>query len=88
MEFPNAHVKSVKADIAGGEITISFALKLNDDSLEAATALAAYVDREQANVEVRVIPQQDGLFPKVKIMEFRTVDAGTGEILDDEQKEG
>jgi ribosomal protein L16/L10AE len=58
MEFPQCKVKSVKADIVAGEISIAFTLKLNDDSLEAAEALSMYVDKDQGKVEVRVIPDQ------------------------------
>lgn len=61
MEFLQCKVKSVKADIVAGEITIAFTLKLNDDSLESAEALSLYVDKDQGKVEVRVIPDQPPL---------------------------
>jgi hypothetical protein len=65
MEFPGCKVKSVKADIANGELTISFGMTLNDDSLAAAEALGLYVDKDAGKVEVRVIPNQPPLFGNI-----------------------
>jgi spore maturation protein SpmB len=58
MEFPQAKVKSIKADLVNKEITISFTVSLNDDSQAAAENLSQYVDKDMGKVEVRVIPQQ------------------------------
>jgi len=58
MNFPNAKVKSVKADIAAGEIRISFSLPLNEDNLEAASRLALFVEKDAGKVEVSVVPNQ------------------------------
>jgi hypothetical protein len=73
MEFPNARVKSVRADIGSGEITISFSLALNDDSLEAAKELAFYDDKDQGQVGVTVIPQQPALMLHGSTPTFSTV---------------
>lgn len=58
MEFPYCKVKTVKADIANGDLTVSFSMKLNDDTLAAAEALGLYVDKDAGEVELRVIPRQ------------------------------
>ena len=66
MEFPQCKVKSVKADIAAGELKIAFSLAINDENMEAAEALALYVDKDDGKVELRIIPQQPplkGLLP-------------------------
>ena len=64
MEFPSCKVKSVRADIANGEITIAFSMAFNDQALEAAEALSQYADKDMGKVEVRIIPQQPPLFDK------------------------
>jgi hypothetical protein len=58
MKFPKCKVKSVKANIATGEIGISFVMNFNAASLEAAEALSQYVDVDRGKVEVQVIPDQ------------------------------
>ena len=76
MEFKQCEVKSVKANIANGDMTISFKMAINDDNMETAEALALYVGKDASNVEVRVIPDQPslkGMFPshsKVTVKEF------------------
>jgi hypothetical protein len=62
MEFPNAKVKAVRADIGSGEITISFCLDLNDENLDAARELAFYDDKDHGKVDVSVDPQSPALF--------------------------
>ena len=79
MKFLNAHVKSVKADIGTGELTVSFRMALGSNMVEAAR-LAAYVGKDHSNVEVRVIPLQ----PELPGTE-RTVDLNTGEITEAEE---
>jgi hypothetical protein len=81
MEFPHCQVKSVKADIAAGEIRIAFSLALNDDSMETAQALSMYVDKDRGKVEVRVIPEQlplKGLFPDTAELIVEEKDNGEG----------
>lgn len=38
-------VKSIKADVAKKEITISFSTDMNDENMEMASELAFYVDK-------------------------------------------
>lgn len=61
MEFTQCKVKSVKADIANGEIKISFSMAFNDENMETAEALGLYVGKDAGMVEVRIIPQQPAL---------------------------
>ena len=61
MEFPNCKAKSVKADIANGELTIAFRMVINDDNMEAAEALGLYVGKDAGELEVRIIPRQPPL---------------------------
>jgi hypothetical protein len=67
MEFLKWKAKSVRADIANGELTISFSMAINDDNLEAAYVLGAYLSmKDGGEVEVRIIPRQlplKGMFP-------------------------
>jgi len=58
MEFPVCEVKSVKVNIAAGEIRISFSLALCRVNLDTAEELARYVDRDDGDVELRIIPKQ------------------------------
>jgi hypothetical protein len=76
MEFPSAHVKAVKADIAAGELTISFRLAINEQSMETADLLGTYVGKDGSMVEVEVIPVQ----PALPGISARVVDQETGEI--------
>jgi len=66
MEFLQCKPTGVKADIASGELKLTFSVKLNDENMEAAEALALYVDKDDGKVELRIIPQQPplkGLLP-------------------------
>jgi len=67
MEFPNAKVKAVNANIGSGVITISFSLDLNDENLEAAKALALYDDQDNRKVDVSVNPNSQGCSEMKKI---------------------
>jgi hypothetical protein len=58
MDFPNCKVKSVKADIANGQLTIVFRMKLIDENMDNAVALSLYADKDAGEVEVRVVPRQ------------------------------
>jgi hypothetical protein len=58
MEFHKCKVKSIRADIANGEITISFGLSIDSKSLAIAAELANYADKNAGHVEVQVTPQQ------------------------------
>jgi hypothetical protein len=67
MKFPQCKVKSVKADIANGNLTIAFSMAINDANMETAEALGLYVGKKDGGeVELRIIPQQiplKGIFP-------------------------
>ena len=86
MQFPSCLVKSVKADIANGKLTISFSLPLNDETMREAETLGSYMDKHQGEVDLLITPQQVPLFTVQKIgmtpAEYHVVDRETGEILD------
>jgi hypothetical protein len=84
MEFPNAHVKSVKADLTqGGDISLNFRLAFNNDNLEAAQRLALLVGEDNDSGLLTFIPNQFALFPgKVELKTFSNVNQQTGEIKD------
>jgi hypothetical protein len=91
MEFPFAKPKAAKINLATKTITLSFDVPLNVDSQMAAEALAVYVGKDDARVELRVIPNQLPL-PGVSVLNrpdepVRKVDPTTGEILDEKPLE-
>jgi hypothetical protein len=58
MEFPQAKIKSIKANLVAREITITFTVAINADSQAAAENLCQYVDRDMGHVDVSMVPQQ------------------------------
>jgi len=76
MEFPNCKVKAVKADIAADELTISFRMAINEESMDVADLLSTYAGKDGGQVEVRVIPNQ----PALPGLSGQVVDRETGEI--------
>jgi hypothetical protein len=76
MEFKNAHVKAVKADIGSGELTISFRMAKNEQNMETADLLGTYVGKDGSMVEVDVIPVQ----PALPGLSAQVIDRETGEI--------
>lgn len=66
MNFDLANIKSVKADIGKGEITISFSVSLNSENLTEAECLRDYLaTKVEAATEMTVdmYPHQMRLFP-------------------------
>jgi hypothetical protein len=69
MEF-RAHVKSVKADLAKHELTLSFTVYMDEESLETAGELSQFTGEDAGPVELKVMPYQrtflnkDGLLVK------------------------
>jgi hypothetical protein len=57
-----AKAKSVKADIAKKEITISFVADMNDENMAIADELAFFVDKDAGDVELKVLPRQIKMF--------------------------
>jgi hypothetical protein len=57
MEF-RVYVKSIKADVAKKELTISFIADLDDASLEQAEALSMFAHKDSPAVDVVVSPLQ------------------------------
>ena len=93
MEFPYCKVKSVKADIANGDLTISFKMAINDVNMETAEALGLYVDKDQGEVELRIIPRQTPLFTASLIgmepaEQHLVKDLETGEITEEDDGNG
>ena len=58
MLFKNSYVKSIKADIAKGEITISFVITLSNESMQLAKELSAYVIEGAPDLQLSVNPRQ------------------------------
>ena len=53
-----AFVKSIKVDVGKKELTISFTMKLDDESMEQAEALSLFANPEAPAVDVSVNPLQ------------------------------
>ena len=58
MEFPLCNATSVKADIAKGEIKVTFSMALSADNMTIAEELSLYVDKNGGEMELRIIPKQ------------------------------
>ncbi len=58
MLFQTANIKSVKADLAKGEITVSFVVDIDQENMETAHALAVFADNDAGDVEVTIHPRQ------------------------------
>jgi hypothetical protein len=68
MDF-RVYVKSIKADVAKKELTISFIMDLNDGSLAQAEALSVFAIKDAPAVDLVVSPLQatmDVFFDKKK----------------------
>ena len=61
MEFPAARAKSVKADIAKEEITLTFKVPLNDELLALSQELAPYTDKDAGQLVLQITPLQPPL---------------------------
>lgn len=57
MQF-RAYAKSVKADVAKKEFTISFTVALDEQSLATAQELAGYTSLEAGPVDLKITPYQ------------------------------
>lgn len=66
MKFSKCKIKSIRADIANGELTVSFGLSLSADVLEVAADLSKYADKDAGHVDVEIYPQQLPLIPEGK----------------------
>lgn len=58
MEFEHCNVKSIKADIAKGEITLSVTMALTHADLAEASRLTPYTEADAGQVRVYIYPQQ------------------------------
>lgn len=65
MKFTDAKIKSVKADLAKGEITISFSVDLEQNQ-EDAEELAECADKKAGSVEIEINPRQMKLKMEIK----------------------
>ena len=54
--------KSLKADIAKKEITISFVADMNEENLAEADELAFYVAKDAGDIEILITPRQQKMF--------------------------
>jgi len=57
-----AKAKSVKADLAKKEISISFTMPMNDENTETANELSQYVGKDAGHVELSITPRQIPMF--------------------------
>ena len=64
MKFSKCKIKSIRADIANGELTVSFGLLVSSETLKLAAQLANYADKDAGHVDVEIIPQQLPLLPE------------------------
>jgi hypothetical protein len=64
MKF-RAFVKAIKADVAKHELTISFRVSLDDETMADAEELAQYVDPDAGAVELEVLPYQRSFVKKL-----------------------
>lgn len=53
-----AYTKSIKADFAKREITLTFTVTMDDENMETATELAPYASEDAGAVELNVKPYQ------------------------------
>jgi hypothetical protein len=85
MEFPNAHVKAVKADFVSDDITLTFRVKRNADSQAEAERLALLVGQENDAGRLMFVPNQPGLpfsIPDgVESVTFSTISNGKEETI-------
>jgi hypothetical protein len=58
MNFHDANVKGIKADIAKGTITLSFEVDMNKDNLIMADELAPYTHKDSGYVDIEIHPHQ------------------------------
>lgn len=57
MEF-RAYAKSVKADFAKREITLTFTVSMDEENTETATQLAPYTSEDAGAVKLEIMPFQ------------------------------
>jgi hypothetical protein len=63
--FSDAQLKSVKANLATGEITITLSVSTSPDNMQEATLLAErYVGSDSTTMELTIVPKQIALFEK------------------------
>jgi hypothetical protein len=58
MIFDAALVKSIKADINKGTMTLSFEVRFNAENLTTCNELSAYADEDAGTVKLSIIPRQ------------------------------
>jgi hypothetical protein len=74
MNLKNVKPTGIKANLASREIQITLIASMTEENMEAADALAVYLDREAPRGTLEFIPQQPGLFLKDIKPEMRTVE--------------
>ena len=62
-----AYLKGIKADIAKKELTITFTVSLDEESLSNAEELAPYADSDAGAVELNVLPYQRSFLKKTTV---------------------
>lgn len=63
MEFLS-YVKGIKADVAKKEMTLTFTVHMDEQSLATAEELAQYVGEDAGAVELRIMPYQRSFLTK------------------------
>lgn len=66
MEF-RAYAKSVKADVGKHELTLTFTVALDEESLATATELAQFTGEDGGAVELKVLPYQRSFLSKAEV---------------------
>lgn len=64
MSLFNAKPRSIKIDLARGEINITFSAVLNNENQEQAESLVKYMDPDLPRGTLTFVSQQPGLFVK------------------------
>jgi hypothetical protein len=67
MEF-RAYTKSVKADFAKREITLTFTVSMDEENMETATELAPYASEDGGAVELKILPYQRSFLNKAEVV--------------------
>lgn len=70
MKFSHAQVKSIKADIAKKEITVSFLVDMTQENLSISDQLSGYVDPDAGTVVLDIFPRQMKLDMPVSVKSF------------------
>lgn len=67
MKF-RAYTKSIKADFAKREITLTFTVAMDDENMETAAELAPYASEDAGAVDLNIAPYQSTFLKKSEVV--------------------